>query len=112
MEEWPKRREQLVEELRIAEQARDLLAGLERRLNDKDRSELQEHLGRLDQLEESLPEEHTVRLLVEDATKQARTRGTGKAGSVASRCRSKCEGRVLRLKGIIEREDALASKEQ
>jgi hypothetical protein len=112
MEEWPERREQLVEELRIAERARDLLAGLEQRLDDNDRSDLQEHLGRLDQLEESLPEGRIVRLLVEDATKQARTRGRGKAGSVASRCRSKSEGRISRLRGIIEREDALASKEE
>ena len=112
MEEWPERREQLVEEMRIAERARDLLAGLERRLTGKDRSDLEEHLGRLDQLEESLPDEHTVRLLVEDATKQARTRGAGKAGSVASRSRSKCKGRVLRIRGVIEREDALARKEE
>ena len=44
MEQW---REQLVEERRIAERARDLLAGLERRLKERDRSDLEEHLGRL-----------------------------------------------------------------
>ena len=112
MEGWRERREQLVEELRIAERARDLLAGLERRLKDKDRSDLEEHLGRLDRFAAPLPEEHPVWLLVEDATKHARTRGAGKAGSVASRCRSKTEGRISRLKGIIEREDALARKEE
>jgi hypothetical protein len=51
MEQW---REQLVEEIRIAEQARDLLAG-------------------------SLPEEHTVRLLADEAVGAARDRGAGYA---------------------------------
>src|SRR5215204_5035864 len=36
MEQW---REQLVEVIRIAERARDLLAGLERRLKERDRSD-------------------------------------------------------------------------
>jgi hypothetical protein len=112
MEEWHQRREQVVEELRTAERAWDLLAGLERRLRGKDYSDLEEHLGRLDQLAESLPEEHTVRLLVDDATKHARTRGTGHAESAAGRSRSKTEGRISTLRGIIEREDALASKEE
>jgi hypothetical protein len=59
MEKW---REQLVEEICIAERARDLLAGLERRLKERDRSDLEEHLGHLERLAGSLPEEHTVRL--------------------------------------------------
>ena len=66
------RREQLVEEIRIAERARDLLAGLERRLKERDRSDLQEHLGQLDQLAGSLPESDTVRLLAEDAVRSVR----------------------------------------
>ena len=111
MEGWRERREQLVEELRIAERARDLLAGLERRLKDKDRSDLEEHLGRLDRFAAPLPEEHTVWLLVEDATKHARTRGAGKAGSVASRSRSMTEGRISRLRGVLERQDAFASRD-
>jgi len=111
MEEWRERRQQLVEELRIAERARDLLAGLEQRLKDKDRSDLEGHLGRLDRFAASLPEGHIVRLLVEDAAAYARARGAGKAGSVASRSRSKTEGRISRLKGIIEREDALAGRD-
>ena len=53
------RREQLVEEIRIAERARDLLAGLERRLKERDRSDLEKHLGRLERLAGSLPEAHT-----------------------------------------------------
>jgi hypothetical protein len=103
------RREQLVEEIRIAQRARDLLAGLERRLKERDRSELEEHLGRLDRLAGSLPEAHTVRLLVDSAVKAATTRGAGYAGSAASRSRSKTEGRILSLRGMLERQDAFAS---
>ena len=54
-------REHLVEEIRTAERARDLLAGLERRLKQRDRSDLEEHLGPLKRLVGSLPEAHTVR---------------------------------------------------
>jgi hypothetical protein len=66
------RREQLVEEIRIAERARDLLAGLERRLKERDRSNLEKLLGRLERLAGSLPEAHTVRLLAEDAVRSVR----------------------------------------
>src|SRR5215208_4840016 len=68
------RREQLVEEIRIAERARDLLAGLERRLKERerDRSNLEKQLGRLERLAGSLPEAHTVRLLAEDAVRSVR----------------------------------------
>jgi hypothetical protein len=86
MEQW---REQLVEEIRIVERARDLLAGLERRLKERDRSDLEEHLGHLERLAGSLPEAHTVRLLVEEAVGAARDRGAGYAGSAASRSRLK-----------------------
>ena len=103
------RREQLVEEIRTAERARDLLAGLERRLKERDRSDLEEHLGRLDQLAGSLPEAHTVRPLVDSAVKATTTRGAGYAGSAASRSRSKTEGRISTLRGILERQDAFAS---
>ena len=102
-------REQLVEEIRTAERARDLLARLERRLKERDRSDLEEHLGRLDQLAGSLPEAHTVRLLVESAVRSARARGAGYAGSAASRSRSKTEGRISTLRGMLERQDAFAS---
>jgi hypothetical protein len=50
------RREQLVEEIRTAERARELLAGLERRLKERNRSDLEEHLGHLERLAGSLPE--------------------------------------------------------
>src|SRR5215212_10059339 len=104
-------RDQLVEEIRIAERARDLLAGLERRLKERDRSDLEEHLGHLERLAGSLPEAHTVRLLAEEAVRSARDRGAGYAGSAASRSRSKTEGRLSRLRGILDRENALASKD-
>ena len=102
------RRDQLVEEIRTAERGRDLLAGLERRLKEKDRSDLEEHLGRLEGLAGSLPEGHTVRMLVESAVRTARTRGAGYAGSAASRSRSKTEGRLSTLRGSLSRQDALA----
>jgi hypothetical protein len=105
MEQW---REQLVEEIRIAERARDLRAGLERRLKERDRSDLEEHLGQLERLAGSLPEDHIVRLLVEDAAETARVRGAGYAGSAASRSRSKTEGRLSTLRGRLSRHDALA----
>ena len=102
------RREQLVEEIRSAEQARDLLAGLERRLKERDRSDLEEHLGHLERLAGSLPEAHPVRLLVESAVGSARARGAGYAGSAASRARSKTEGRLSTLRGSLSRREALA----
>jgi hypothetical protein len=103
------RREQLVEEIRIAERARDLLAGLERRLKDKDRAYLENHLTQLDRLAGSLPEGHIVRLLVEEAAGIARARGAGYAGSAVSRSRSKTEGRLSTLRGLLSRQDAFAS---
>src|SRR5215213_11409244 len=106
MEQW---REQLVEVIRIAERARDLLAGLERRLKERDRSDLEENLGHLEQLAGSLPEAHTVRLLAESAVRSARTRGAGYVGSAASRYRSKTEGRLSTLRGMLARHDAFAS---
>jgi hypothetical protein len=102
------RHERLVEEIRIAERARELLAGLERRLEERDRSDLEEHLGQLERLAGSLPEAHTVRLLVEDAVRSARARGSGYAGSAASRSRSKTAGRISTLRGSLGRHDAFA----
>ena len=101
-------REQLVEEIRTAERARGLLAGLERRLKERERSDLEEYLGHLERLAGSLPEAHTVRLLVEGAVMDARTRGAGYAGSAASRSRSKTEGRLSWLRGALSRLDAFA----
>jgi hypothetical protein len=101
-------RERLVEEIRTAERARDLLVGLERRLKERNRRDLEEHLGHLERLAESLPEAHPVRLLVESAIGTARTRGAGYAGSAASRSRSQTEGRLSTLRGSLRRLDAFA----
>ena len=102
------RREQLVEEIRTAERALELLVGLERCLKQRDRNDLEEHLGHLERLAGSLPEAHTVRLLVESAVRSARVRGAGHAGSAASRSRSKTEGRLSTLRGSLSRLDAFA----
>jgi hypothetical protein len=101
-------RERLVEELRMAERAQELLAGLEWHLRNGDRADLENHLVQLEQLAGSLPEGHVVRLVVENAAAHARARGAGKAGSVASRSRSKIEGRISTLRGILDRQDAFA----
>jgi hypothetical protein len=76
--------------------------------------DLEEYLGRLDRLAESLPEGHTVRKLVEDATRyarNARAHDAGKAGEAAGRSRSKTEGRISTLRGVLSREDTLADRE-
>ena len=91
------RHERLVEEISTAERAQEFLAGLEW------------HLRQLDRVAGSLPEGHVVRLVVENAAAHATTRGAGKAGSVASRSRSKTEGRISTLRGILDRQDAFAS---
>ena len=103
------RGERLVEEIRMAERARELLAGLEWCLKNRDHADLENHLRQLDRLARSLPEGHIVRLLVEDAAAYAKTRGAGKAGSVASRSRSKTEGRSSTLLGNLDRQNALDS---
>jgi hypothetical protein len=102
------RHERLVEELRRAERAQEFLAGLERHLKNIDRVDLENHLRQMDRLAGSLPEGDVVRLLVEDAAAHARTRGASKAGSVACRSRSKTEGRISTLRGILDRQDAFA----
>jgi uncharacterized protein HemY len=103
------RREQLVEELRKSEQARDLLKELERRLKEEDRPDLEHQLTQLDELAQSLPEPHSVRLLVESAVGSARAHRAPKAGSNVSRSRSVIEGRISTLGGIITRLDALST---
>ena len=102
------RHERLVEELRMAERARELLAGLEWHLKNRERADLENHLRQLDRVAGSLPERNIVRQLVEDAAEYARARGAGKAGSVASKSRSKTEGRISTLRGILDRQDEFA----
>ena len=95
--------EQMLEELRRQERARDLLAELERRLKDKDRPEasLEDHLAQLERLAESFPEGHMARLLIESAVGSVRARDARKAGSDVSRSRSAIEGRISTLRGSL-----------
>ena len=94
--------EEMLEELRKAEQARDLLSELERRLAAGDQAELERYLTQLEQLAQSYPEQHTTRLLIEDAVESARTRDSIKAGSDVSRSRSSIEGEISTLQGAIQ----------
>jgi hypothetical protein len=90
------RREQLLQELRKAEQARDLLSELERLLKEENHPEAGRYENQLERLAQSLPEGHSVRLLIESAI------GPDPVGSV-SRSRSKLEGEVLTLRGALHR---------
>ena len=99
--------EQMVEELRKAEQARDLLSEVERRLAGGD-SELEELLRQLEQLARSLPEPDPIRQLIESAVGAARTRSSIKAGSDVSRSRSSIEGEISTLRGAIQGIEARA----
>ena len=88
------RREQLLQELRKAEQARDLLSELERLLKEENHPELERCLTQLKQLAQSLPEDHIVRLVIESAIRPEMV------GSV-SRARSALEGEVRTLQGAL-----------
>ena len=68
------RREQMAERLRSAEQARDLLTKLERRLKKEDGPELERLLSQLDQSGQPLPEADRIRWFIESAA------GSGRAG--------------------------------
>jgi hypothetical protein len=100
------RREQMVEELRKLEQARDLLRDLEGRLKGEDRPEVEDHLTRLERLAGSFPEGHMARLLIESAAGSVRARDARKAGSEVSRSRSAIEGRISTLRGYLSRESS------
>ena len=93
--------EQMLEELRKAEQARDLLSEVERRLSAGN-ADLENLLGQLEQLGESLGESDPIRLLIEEAVGAARTGDSIKAGSDVSRSRSAIEGEISSLRGAIE----------
>ena len=93
--------EQMVEELRKAEQARDLLSELERHLAGGNTG-LERYLNQLEQLAQSYPEKHTTRILIESAVGAARTRSSIKAGSDVSRSRSSIEGEISTLRGAIQ----------
>jgi hypothetical protein len=88
------RREQLLEELRKAEQARDLLRTLEQNLSKEKSPDLAPHVRRLEQLAQSLPDDHMVRLVIESAL------GPSEYGNV-SRARSAVEGEISTLQGAL-----------
>ena len=98
------RREQMAERLRNAEQARDLLTELERRLKQEDDPELERLLSQLDQLAQPLPEADRIRWFIESAAGSARVRRAGKAGTEVSRSRSAIEGEISTLRGTLDRE--------
>ena len=93
--------EQMLEELRKAEQARDLLSELERHLAGGN-TDPERYLTQLEQLAQSYPEKHTTRILIESAVGAARTRNAIKAGSDVSRSRSSIEGEISTLRGAIQ----------
>ena len=97
------RREQVTEGLRNAEQARDLLTELERRLKEEDGPELESLLSRLDQLAQPLPEADRIRWYIESAAGSARVGRPGKAGTEVSRSRSAVEGEISTLCGTLDR---------
>jgi len=88
------RREQLLEELRRAEQARDLLRELEHDLSEEKGPEFARRVRQLEQLAQSLPEAHIVRLVIESAL------GPSEVGNV-SRARSAIEGEISTLQGAL-----------
>jgi hypothetical protein len=87
-------REQLLEELRKAEQTRDLLRELEHNLSEEKGLEFAPHMRRLEQLAQSLPEDHIVGLVIESAL------GPSEVGNV-SRARSAIEGEISTLQGAL-----------
>jgi hypothetical protein len=97
------RREQITERLRTAEQARNLLSELERRLKNEDGPELERLLSRLDQVARPLPESDRIRWFIESAAGSARANRSGKAGTEVSRSRSAIEGEISTLHGPLGR---------
>jgi hypothetical protein len=93
----------MAERLRNAEQARDLLTELERRLKEEDGPELQSLLSQLDQLAQPLPEADRIRWYIESAAGSARVGRPGKAGTEVSRSRSAVEGEISTLRVTLDR---------
>jgi uncharacterized protein (UPF0216 family) len=87
-------REHLIEELRKAEQALTLLKELEPHLTERKGKELEGHVRALEQLAQSLPENHIVRLVIESALVPTNV------GTV-SRARSALEGEISTLQGAL-----------
>ena len=70
-------RDEIVQELRKAEQAHQLLSEVERRLAGENTG-VEELLSQLEQLERSLPEDDSIKLLIESAVGSAGTRSSMK----------------------------------
>jgi uncharacterized protein (UPF0216 family) len=87
-------REHLLEELRKAEQALTLLKELEPHLTQRKGKELEGHVRALQQLAQSLPGDHIVRLVIESSLEPY------KVGTV-SRARSALEGEISTLQGAL-----------
>ena len=100
------RLEQMTEELRKLEEARDLLREVEGRLRRGGGPEVEDRLTRLERLAGSWPEGHMARLLVESAVGSARAYRAGKAYSDVSRSRSAIEGEISTLRGEVNRESS------
>jgi hypothetical protein len=99
-------RDQMTEELRKLEQARDLLREVEGRLRGGDSSEVEDHLTRLERMAESFPEGHMARLVIESAVGNVRVRDVRRAYSDVSRSRSTIEGEISTLRGLVNRESS------
>jgi hypothetical protein len=93
--------QQMLEELGKAEHARDLMSEVERRLSAGN-TDLENLLGQLEQIGQSLAESDPIRLLIEEAVGAARTSDSIKAGSDVSRSRSAIEGEISSLRGAIQ----------
>jgi hypothetical protein len=93
--------QQMLEELLKAQQARDLISEVERRLSAGN-ADLENLLRQLEQLGHSLPESDPIRLLIEEAVGAARSGDSIKAGSDVSRSRSAIEGEISSLRGAIQ----------
>ena len=100
------RLEQMTEELRNLEHARDLLREVEGHLRGGGSPEVEDRLTRLERLAGSWPEGHMARMLLESAVGNARTRRAGKAYSDVSRSRSVIEGEISTLRGLVNRESS------
>jgi hypothetical protein len=100
------RLEQMTEELRKLEEARDLLREVEGGLRGGGGPEVEDHLARLERLAGSWPKDHMARLLVESAVGNARANRAGKAYSDVSSSRSAIEGEISTLRGAVNRESA------
>jgi hypothetical protein len=96
----------MVEEIRRAKQARDLLKEIEGGLKDGNPPEVGRYITQLEQLAQSYPAGHTTRLSIESAAESVKENRVGKASSDVSRSRSAIEGQISTLEGALSRKQA------